>query len=49
MFGTKGFMLALYVPASFVKDKNRLTRALYLISKKMVLLISKMNGPFLMK
>jgi hypothetical protein len=33
MFGTKGFMLALHVPASFVKDKNRLTRALYRISK----------------
>jgi hypothetical protein len=27
-------MLALHVPASFAKDKNRLTRALYRISKK---------------
>jgi hypothetical protein len=34
MFATKGFMLALHVPASFAKDKNRLTRALYRISKK---------------
>jgi hypothetical protein len=34
MFATKGFMLALHVPASFAKDKNRLTRALYHISKK---------------
>src|SRR5919107_3809243 len=33
MFATKGFMLALHVPASFAKDKNRLTRALYRIGK----------------
>jgi hypothetical protein len=33
LFATKGFMLALHVPASFTKDKNRLTRALYRISK----------------
>jgi hypothetical protein len=33
LFATKGFMLALHVPASFAKDKNRLTRALYRISK----------------
>jgi hypothetical protein len=29
MFATKGFMLALHVPASFSKYKNRITRALY--------------------
>jgi hypothetical protein len=33
MFATKGFMLGLHVPSSFVKDKNKLTRALYSISK----------------
>jgi hypothetical protein len=33
MFATKGFMLALHVPASFAKDKNRLTRALYHVGK----------------
>ena len=33
MFATKGFMLALHVPASFAKDKNRLTRALYRVGK----------------
>ncbi|MBV9175550.1 MAG: SHOCT domain-containing protein [Nitrososphaeraceae archaeon] len=33
LFATKGFMLALHVPVSFAKDKNRLTRALYRISK----------------
>ncbi len=33
MFATKGFMLALHVPASFAKDKNRLTRALYRLGK----------------
>ena len=33
MFATKGFMLALHVPASFAKDKNRLTRDLYRIGK----------------
>jgi hypothetical protein len=34
MFATKGFMLALHVPASFAKHKNRLTRALYRVGKK---------------
>ncbi len=34
MFATKGFMLALHVPASFAKDKNKLTRALYRVGKK---------------
>ena len=34
MFATKGFMLALHVPASFAKHKNNLTRALYRIGKK---------------
>ncbi|HEY3094418.1 MAG TPA: hypothetical protein VGJ42_01540 [Nitrososphaera sp.] len=29
MFATKSFMIALHVPASFAKDKNRLSRALY--------------------
>src|SRR5918996_429818 len=33
IFATKGFMLALHVPASFAKDKNRVTRALYRLSK----------------
>jgi len=33
LFATKGFMLTLHVPSSFAKDKNRLTRALYRISK----------------
>jgi hypothetical protein len=34
MFATKGFMFALHVPASFAKDKNRLTRALYRVKAK---------------
>ena len=34
IFATKGFMLALHVPASFAKDKNKLTRALYHIGKR---------------
>jgi hypothetical protein len=29
IFATKGFMIALHMPASFAKDKNRLSRALY--------------------
>jgi hypothetical protein len=29
MFATKGFMVALHVPASFAKQKNKLSRALY--------------------
>jgi hypothetical protein len=33
MFATKGFMLALHVPSSFARCKNRLTRALYRIGK----------------
>lgn len=33
IFATKGFMVALHVPASFAKDKNRLTRALYRLGK----------------
>src|SRR5918997_2343950 len=33
MFATKGFMVALHVPASFAKDKNKLSRALYRIGK----------------
>jgi hypothetical protein len=33
MFATKGFMLALHVPASFAKDKNKLSRALYRVGK----------------
>lgn len=47
MFATKGFMLALHVPAYFAKDKNKLTRDL--VSVKMVLLTSRMSGLFLMK
>ena len=34
MFATKGFMVALHVPASFAKDKNKLLRALYRVGKK---------------
>jgi len=34
MFATKGFMLALHVPASFAKDKNKISRALYQAGKK---------------
>jgi hypothetical protein len=34
MFATKGFMLALHVPASFAKHKNKLTRALYRSGKR---------------
>jgi len=33
MFATKGFLIAMHVPTSFVKDKNKITRALYRISK----------------
>ena len=33
MFATKGFMLALHVPSSFARHKNRLTRALYRVGK----------------
>ena len=33
VFATKGFMLALHVPASFANDKNKLLRALYLAGK----------------
>ena len=33
MFATKGFMLALHVPSSFVRYKNGLTRALYRIGR----------------
>ncbi|MDQ3727716.1 MAG: SHOCT domain-containing protein [Thermoproteota archaeon] len=33
IFATKGFMVALHVPASFAKHKNKLTRALYRAGK----------------
>jgi hypothetical protein len=33
MFMTKGFMIAMHVPASFAKNKSRLTRALYRVGK----------------
>lgn len=33
MFATKGFLIAMHVPTSFVKDKNKLTRTLYRIAK----------------
>lgn len=33
MFATEGFMIALHVPSSFAKDKNRLSRALYRAGK----------------
>jgi hypothetical protein len=34
MFATKGFMVALHVPASFALQKNKLSRALYRAGKK---------------
>jgi hypothetical protein len=34
MFATKGFIVALHVPASFGKQKNKLSRALYRAGKK---------------
>ncbi len=34
MFATKGFVIALHVPASFAKHKNKLSRALYQAGKK---------------
>ncbi len=40
MFATKGFLIAMHVPTSFVKDKNKITRALYCIAK---------NGPDIKK
>ena len=33
MFATKGFMLAIHVPASFAKDKNKLSRTIYRVGK----------------
>ena len=33
MFAMKGFFIAMHVPTSFVKDKNKITRALYRIAK----------------
>ena len=33
MCATKGFLIAMHVPTSFVKDKNKITRALYRIAK----------------
>ena len=47
MFATKGFMLALHVPSSFARYKNRLTRALYRIGKSGVIDVRK-HGPFSM-
>ncbi len=47
MFATKGFMLALHVPASFAKDKNRLTRALYRIGKNSVVVDVKKEWTFI--
>ena len=35
-FATKGFMIALHVPSSLAKSKNRLTRAMYRIGKTRV-------------
>ena len=34
MFATKGFMVALHVPTSFAKHKNKLSRVLYRAGKK---------------
>jgi len=47
MFATKGFMLALHVPASFAKDKNRLTRSLYRIGKSGVVIDFKKEWTFI--
>jgi hypothetical protein len=47
MFATKGFMLALHVPASFARDKNRLTRALYRISKSGIVIDVKKEWTFI--
>jgi hypothetical protein len=47
MFATKGFMLALHVPASFAKDKNRLTRSLYRIGKSGVVIDVKKEWTFI--
>jgi hypothetical protein len=47
MFATKGFMLALHVPTSFAKDKNRLTRALYRIGKSGVVIDVKKEWTFI--
>ena len=33
MFGTKGFLIAMHVPTTFAKDKNKITRTLYHIAK----------------
>lgn len=33
MFATKGFRVAMHVPASFARDKSRLSRALYRVGK----------------
>lgn len=33
MFGIKGFLIAMHVPTTFVKDKNKITRALYRIAR----------------
>lgn len=33
MFNTKGFMIAMHVPTSFIKDKNRISRYLYRLGK----------------
>jgi hypothetical protein len=47
MFATKGFMLALHVPASFAKNKNKLTRALYRIGRKSNIVDIKKEWSFL--
>ena len=44
-FATKAFLIAMHVPISFVKDKNKITRALYRIAKSG---INIKNGVFLM-
>ena len=47
MFSTKGFLLALHVPSSFAKNKNRLTRALYHVAKKSSVIDIKKEWTFL--
>ena len=33
MFATKAFLIAMHVPTTFAKDKNKITRTLYHIAK----------------
>jgi hypothetical protein len=46
MFATKGFMIALHVPSSFAKYKNKLTRTLYKVGRKLAISMLEKNGLF---